>query len=68
MRSWLAAWYPEADHDAEYQPMMRDYSGLSGDDLDLAFLQDMIPHHMVAGTRTATVGSGSFDRVISPRS
>lgn len=28
--------------------MMRDYSGLSGEELDLAFLQDMIPHHMAA--------------------
>jgi uncharacterized protein (DUF305 family) len=48
MRSWLAAWYPQRDRDVEYQPMMRDYSGLSGDELDLAFLQDMIPHHMAA--------------------
>ena len=48
MRSWLAAWYPDRDRDVEYQDMMRDYSRLSGDRLDLAFLQDMIPHHMAA--------------------
>jgi len=47
MREWLREWYP--DHDAaSYRPMMRDLSGLSGDDLDRAFLQDMIGHHMVA--------------------
>ncbi len=48
MQSWLSAWYPDRDRDAEYQPMMRDYSEMSGDELDLAFLQDMIPHHMAA--------------------
>lgn len=48
MRSWLADWYPERDTDADYEPMMRDYAGLSGSQLDLAFLQDMIPHHMAA--------------------
>ena len=47
MWGWLRVWYP--DHDAtRYRPMMRDLSGLSGDDLDRAFLQDMIGHHMVA--------------------
>lgn len=48
MEAWLAQWYPEHDRDFEYQPMMRDYSELSGNELDLAFLQDMIPHHMAA--------------------
>ena len=48
MESWLAAWYPDRNTDFEYRPMMRDYSGLSGSELDLAFLQDMIPHHMAA--------------------
>jgi uncharacterized protein (DUF305 family) len=50
MRSWLSTWYPERDTDVDYTPMMRDYSGLSGGELDLAFLQDMIPHHMAAVT------------------
>jgi uncharacterized protein (DUF305 family) len=31
-----------------YEPMMRDLSALSGDALDQAFLEDMIPHHMMA--------------------
>lgn len=48
MREWLAEWYPQRDTDVDYTPMMGDYSRLSGDELDLAFLQDMIPHHMAA--------------------
>lgn len=48
MESWLDAWYPDRDRSVEYEPMMRDYQDLSGDELDLAFLQDMIPHHMAA--------------------
>ncbi|HTW13853.1 MAG TPA: DUF305 domain-containing protein [Nocardioides sp.] len=48
MERWLASWYPDEPGGADYQPMMRDLSGLAGDRLDLAFLQDMIPHHMAA--------------------
>lgn len=48
MRAWLAEWYPEQDTDADYQPMMRDLTGLSGDRLDRAFLEDMVGHHMMA--------------------
>lgn len=48
MRSWLREWYPEHSAPVDYRPMMRDLSGLSGDGLDQAFLQDMIGHHMVA--------------------
>lgn len=48
MNEWLARWYPGRSTDVDYQPMMRDLSGLSGDELDEAFLQDMIGHHMVA--------------------
>jgi uncharacterized protein (DUF305 family) len=48
MRAWLQEWYPDrADHVA-YRPMMRDLTGLSGDRLDLVFLEDMIGHHMAA--------------------
>ncbi|NUW30335.1 DUF305 domain-containing protein [Nonomuraea sp. SMC257] len=47
MKSWLATWYPGRKA-APYRPMMRDLSKLSGDALDEAFLQDMIPHHMIA--------------------
>jgi uncharacterized protein (DUF305 family) len=48
MKRWLNAWYPGRDTTVTYQPMMRDLSGLRGDALDHAFLQDMIPHHMMA--------------------
>jgi uncharacterized protein (DUF305 family) len=48
MRAWLARWYPGTRPDTDYRPMMRDLSGLSGDALDRAFLQDMIHHHMMA--------------------
>lgn len=48
MTSWLNEWYPDASTTVDYRPMMRDMSGLSGDRLDRAFLQDMIGHHMVA--------------------
>lgn len=48
MNAWLAAWYPARDTRVDYQPMMRDLTGLTGDALDKAFLEDMIPHHMMA--------------------
>ena len=48
MKEWLAVWYPGRDTRASYQPMMRDLTGLSGSALDRAFLEDMIPHHMMA--------------------
>ena len=48
MTTWLAAWYPEKDHDIDYRPMMRELENLKGEELDLVFLEDMIPHHMEA--------------------
>jgi uncharacterized protein (DUF305 family) len=48
MREWLARWYPDAPTDADYDPMMRDLTGLSGDRLDQVFLEDMLWHHMAA--------------------
>lgn len=48
MSGWLADWYPARSGQVEYQPMMRDLTGLSGDRLDRVFLQDMIWHHMAA--------------------
>lgn len=47
MEEWLAEWYPDADI-ADYEPMMSDLTGLTGDRLDRAFLRDMVPHHMMA--------------------
>jgi uncharacterized protein (DUF305 family) len=48
MRAWLDAWYGDRSHEVDYDPMMRDLSDLSGDELDEAFLSDMIGHHMGA--------------------
>lgn len=49
MKVWYETWYkePYADN-GEYAPMMRELSGLSGQDIDRAFLEDMIMHHMGA--------------------
>jgi len=49
MAGWLADWYPDRPRRAPgYRPMMRDLSGLRGAALDRAFLEDMVPHHMMA--------------------
>ena len=48
MRLWLIEWYPDKDHETEYQPMMRNLDDLMGDAVDAAFIEDMIPHHMTA--------------------
>jgi uncharacterized protein (DUF305 family) len=40
MRQGIALWYPGRTPDRGYQPMMRDLSGLAGDQLDEAFLRD----------------------------
>jgi uncharacterized protein (DUF305 family) len=58
MRSLLSKWYPDRDPDVEYEEMMRDYTRLSGDRLDLAFLQDMIPHHVAAVMMSEQLLSG----------
>ena len=48
MTTWLAIRYPNEDHSVDYRPMMRDLENLRGEELDQAFLEDMIPHHMAA--------------------
>lgn len=48
MTSWLDAWHPDADRDVAYQPMMRDLSGAPAAQIEQAFLEDMIVHHMMA--------------------
>ena len=62
MRTWLAAWYPGRDTTVNYRPMMRDLSGLNGDALDRAFLQDMIPHHMMAVMMSQQLIAASYAR------
>lgn len=49
MQGWIAVWYPGADPEAPYAPMMRDL----GDDATVAdrervWLEDMVVHHMMA--------------------
>jgi len=47
MKVWYEAWYGEPYQDVGiYAPMMRDLSELSGEELDIVFLEDMIMHHM----------------------
>ncbi|MFU8795363.1 MAG: DUF305 domain-containing protein [Dethiobacteria bacterium] len=48
MTTWLENWYPDRNHQVDYQPMMRNLKSLQGDVLDQVFLEDMIPHHMAA--------------------
>lgn len=49
MKEWLAAWYPGRETTVDYRPMMGDLTKLApGANLDRAFLQQMIPHHMAA--------------------
>ncbi|GAB3020654.1 hypothetical protein GCM10011376_23090 [Nocardioides flavus (ex Wang et al. 2016)] len=48
MEGWLDEWYADRSGEVDYDPMMRDLADLSGDELDEAFLIDMIGHHMGA--------------------
>jgi uncharacterized protein (DUF305 family) len=48
MQAWLDEWYADRPDQVDYDPMMRDLDDLSGDELDEAFLSDMIGHHMGA--------------------
>jgi uncharacterized protein (DUF305 family) len=49
MKQWYETWYgvPYEDR-GTYMNMMRPLDALSGAELDRAFLEDMIPHHMGA--------------------
>jgi uncharacterized protein (DUF305 family) len=48
MRDWLDLWHANHKSKVFYQPMMRDLSKLSGNELDQVFLEDMIEHHHMA--------------------
>ncbi|MCZ3387227.1 MAG: DUF305 domain-containing protein [Actinomycetia bacterium] len=48
MQHWLDDWYPDRSGQVDYQTMTRDLTGLSGDELDRVFLEDMVGHHMAA--------------------
>ena len=48
MEAMIDKWYSEKDLNIDYQPMMRDFENLTGEELNRAFLEDMIVHHMEA--------------------
>jgi uncharacterized protein (DUF305 family) len=49
MKEWYKNWYGEGyTNSGKYEPMMRELTSLSGQELDRAFLEDMIMHHMGA--------------------
>jgi len=50
MKGWYQDWYGTAyvENVEDYEPMMRELSGLSGAALDKRFLEDMVIHHMGA--------------------
>ncbi len=49
MEGWLDAWHPDADRDVAYTPMMRDLGpDAPAEEVERAFLEDMIMHHMMA--------------------
>lgn len=49
MKVWYKSWYgKDYVNNNSYMPMMRDLNNLSGEELDKAFLNDMIMHHMGA--------------------
>ena len=48
LQGWLEQWYPGETLEVVYQPMMRALEGLSPDEADRAFIEDMIEHHRMA--------------------
>ncbi len=48
MEKYLAEWYPNRTNNYQYEPMMGNYEDLTGEELDYAFLRNMIFHHMGA--------------------
>lgn len=62
LEGWLGAWYPEAEPDLSYQPMMRDLTGMSPDEADRAFLEGMILHHDMAIAMAQSYLAGDFEK------
>jgi uncharacterized protein (DUF305 family) len=49
MEAWLDRWYPDASREGHYHPMMRDLGpDASVAEVEQAWLEDMIMHHMMA--------------------
>ncbi len=61
MESWLDQWHPDVDRDVAYQPMMRDLGpDAAVADVERAFLEDMLGHHMMAVHDARTLLAGGF--------
>lgn len=61
MEKYLAEWYPNRTNNYQYKPMMGNYEGLSGEELDYVFLEDMIFHHMGAVMMSQQLIIGELD-------
>jgi len=48
LKEWIQLWYPDRHAHARYEPMMRDIAGLSVEEAERIFLEDMIAHHEMA--------------------
>ncbi len=48
LQEWIDLWYPDKPAHVSYEPMMRDIDGLSVEEAEKAFLEDMIVHHEMA--------------------
>jgi uncharacterized protein (DUF305 family) len=61
MEGWLAEWRPTVDRDVAYVPMMRDLGpDAAVADVERAFLEDMIGHHMMAVHEAQTLLVGGL--------
>jgi uncharacterized protein (DUF305 family) len=61
MEGWIAEWYPGADPEAPYTPMMRDLGpDATVADRERAWLEDMVMHHMMAVRDARLLLAGGF--------
>lgn len=62
LQGWLEAWYPDAEPDPAYEPMMRDLEGMNPNEADRAFLEDMLMHHDMAIAMARAYLAGDFEK------
>ena len=61
MEGWIAEWYPGADPEALYTPMMRDLGpDATVADRERVWLEDMVMHHMMAVRDARMLLAGGF--------
>ena len=61
MEGWLDAWHPNVARVVDYVPMMRDLGpDAAVADMERAFLEDMIAHHMMAVHEAQTLLAGGL--------